>query len=53
MMQSLSLFDAVFTEEENDVDNEDVDVDCSGLKREEWLNIPVILVNAFEQNVAK
>ena len=53
MMQGLSLSEAVFTEEENDVGDEDVDVDCSGLKREEWLNIPVMLVNASGQNVAK
>ena len=35
MMQGLSLSEAVFTEEENDVGDEDVVVDCSGLKREE------------------
>ena len=52
-MQSLSLSKVVFTEEENDVGIEDIDVDCNRLKREEWLNIPVMLENATGQNVAK
>ena len=43
----------MFTEEENDVGIEDIDVDCSGLRREEWLNNPVMLVNATGQNVGK
>ena len=53
MLQGLSLSEAVFTEEENEVGIEDTDADCSGLKREEWVNIPVMLVNANGQNVAK
>ena len=52
-MQGLSLSEAVFTEEEDDVVSEDVDPDCSGLRREEWLNIPVMLVNGSGENVAK
>ena len=52
-MQGLSLSEAVFTEEENDVGIDDIDVDCNGLRREEWLNIPVMLVNETGQNVAK
>ena len=41
------------TEKENDVGIEDIDVDCSRLRREEWLNILAMLVNATAQNVAK
>jgi hypothetical protein len=52
-MQGSSLSEAVFTEDETDVGIEDIDVDCSGLRREEWLNKPVMLVNATGQNVAK
>ena len=52
-MQGLSLSEAVFTEEEAEVGIDDSDEDCSGLRREEWLNVPVVLVNATGQNVAK
>ena len=52
-MQGLSLSEPVFTKEEDDVVSEDVDPDCNGLRREERLNIPVMLVNASGENVAK
>ena len=52
-MQGTSLSEAVFTEDDTDVGIEDIDEDCSGLRREEWLHIPVMLVNATGQNVAK
>ena len=52
-MQGSSLSEAVFTEDDTDVGIEDIDEDCSGLKREEWLHISVMLVNATGQNVAK
>jgi hypothetical protein len=34
-MQESSLSEVVFTEDETDVGIEDIDVDCSGLRREE------------------
>ena len=52
-MQGSSLSEAVFTEDDTDVGLEHIDEDCSGLRREEWLHIPVMLVNATGQNVAK
>ena len=52
-MQGLSLSEAVFTEEEPEVGIEDIDVQCSGLKRDEWVNIPVLLVDEYGENVAK
>jgi hypothetical protein len=52
-MQGSSLSEAVFTEDETDAGIEEIDVDCSGLRREEWLHTPVMLVNVTGQNVAK
>ena len=52
-MQGLSLSEAVFTEDEAEDSFQDIDVDCSGLTREEWVNVPVMLVNVDGQNVAK
>jgi hypothetical protein len=52
-MQGSSLSEAVFTEDDTDAGIEDIDVDCSGLRREEWLHTPVMLVNDIGQNVAK
>ena len=52
-LQGLSLSEAVFTDEEADDTLQDIDVECSGLTREEWVNIPVMLVNADGRNVAK
>jgi hypothetical protein len=44
-MQGSSLSEVVFTEDDTDAGIEDVDVDCSGLERDEWLYTPVMLVN--------
>jgi hypothetical protein len=52
-MQGSSLSEAVFTEDDTDAGIEDIDVDCSGLRREEWLHTPVMLVIDTGQNVAK
>ena len=45
MMPRSSLSEAVFTEEETKVNIEDIDVECSGPKKEEWVDILVMLVN--------
>lgn len=52
-MQGLSLSEGVFTDEETEESIQDIDVECNGLTREEWVNIPVMLVNADGENVAK
>ena len=51
-MQGSSLSEAVFSED-NDIHVEDIDQNCSGLQREDWVNIPVMLVNEDGQNMAK
>ena len=52
-MQGLSLSEAVFTDEDAVDSLQDIDVKCSGLTREDWVNKPVMLVNAGGENVAK
>lgn len=51
-VQGSSLSDAVFSEEEN-VPVDDIDPSCTGLRRDDWVNIPVMLVNEYGQNMAK
>jgi hypothetical protein len=51
-MQGSSLSEAVFMEVDTNASIEDIDVDCSGLRKDEWLHIPVMLVNTTGQNVA-
>lgn len=43
----------MFTKEENDVGIEDVDIDCTGLEREEQVHIPVMRINENGQNLTK
>lgn len=52
IVQGSSLSEAVFSEEENVV-HEDIDQSCSGLHREDWVNIHVMLVNEYGDNMAK
>jgi hypothetical protein len=47
------MHESSLSEDETDVGIKNIDVDCSGLRKEEWLNIHVMLVNATGQNVAK
>lgn len=50
-MQGSSLSDAVLSEEDDILDN--IDENCSGLRREDWVNITVMLVDEDGHNMAK
>lgn len=52
IVQGSSLSEAVFSED-NDIHVEDIDQNCSGLQREDWVNILVMLVNEDGHNKAK